>query len=629
MTDLTGINIFDHILGSYKEKGRTGEFFGSCPFCNDGEDRFLIWNNPGNGANPSYWCRRCDEKGDVWQYLVKHDGLTVSEAGDKLGVSRENGSTPPTSKRGYKDGQDYADQHGLDMVDLTKSGWEEVEHKARPALKFKTKGGMRWRFLDGDKPAYISEYGFTRSWFGLSDKVIQQAKNLNSPLIFCNGEISTIAARFWDVPAITVAGGGEKEIPETLLTELLQRWDGQIAIALDCDDTGRKNSQKIQAQLGDRGVVIDLGLLDGQDLADYVKLHGSSSLRNLKRLIPVSVNAPMSSREAARLTTERLDINNVMVGKPFIMPYQIYHRFGGYARICYPKKLTGAVAMSGHGKTSWLNTGADTLIKRGENGVGIMPEFEGDEYQWDRLQRYSGQNGMPHITATMMMEWELWKWENKEGIPRDERMGYELSRDEQRAVTHINNMVESWKGEFTLFSMGAGIEDSFLEMGDYINSHRAMGEVISFGSFDYIQILKSNEVSNDDNSHEHVLGLIKQFCMDFNIHGFVSSQVNKTADKSARSQNKILESSDMRYVRDDKINCLITLNPLYDGATGEMIKVTGTNCYATIANIAKNNKGKKGRINQMADFEHLTWLDQTYSTESIVLDDETVDLSNL
>lgn len=632
MSDLTGINIFDHIGHNFKQKGNSGEWFGACPFCNAGEDRFIVWDKPANGSNPSYWCRRCDKKGDVWQYLVDHDNMSISEAGDKLGISRDNGTgNTATSKRGYDNGQDYASQHGLDMVDLEKRGWKQTTHKGRPALEFPTgfKGEQtRWRFLDGENPAYISIYDFKRSLYGFNQDVIDLAKKENSPLFFCNGEISTIAARFCNVPAITIAGGGEKSIPSELLTELLMRWDGKIAIVLDCDSAGRTAAQKIQEQLGDRGVIVDLGLSDGQDLADYVSLHGSQSLRNLKRLIPLAVNAPMSSREAAQLTTARLDINNVMEGRPFIMPMSIYHHKGGYAKICYPGKLTGIAARSGNGKTSWMNTTDDALSRRGENGVGIKPEFQGDEYQWDRLQRYSGQNGKPVITATMMMEWELWKREHKDGVPIDQRMGYKLSRAEREEITRINDMVEAWRGESTLFSQGSGLEDAFLEMGDYIRSKRSLGDTISYAQFDYIQILKTKSYTGDDNPHEYALGLIKQFCMDYTIHGFVASQVNKGADKSSLADNKVLQSADMRFSRDDKINLMIMLNILHNGS-GEKVQIGNTGCFATVANITKNSKGQSGQIKQIADLVHLAWLDQTYSKQSIALDDESFDASNL
>lgn len=600
---------------------RGGEYAGACPFCG-GKDRFHVW------VQDNTWsCRQCVDSNmtpqDAISYVARRDNVNFIEACNRLGIDLENGNgSHATSKRGYSGMQDYAEQHGLDAIDLEKCGWIETTCKDRPALEFNTRGGKRWRFLDGDTPSYISEPGFTRSWYHLNDKVITQAREANSPLFLCNGEVSMLAARFHGVPAIAIAGGSEKRIPDDLLTELLTRWDGRIAIALDCDTAGRKASQDISEQLGDRGVVVDLGLMDGQDLADYVNMNGSHSLRYLKRLIPLPADAPITSREAARLNTDSLDINHPVEGKPIIMPYEIYHEYGGYALVCMPGKLTCAVAPSGHGKTSWLNGAIDTLLRRGDNGVGIMPEFDTEEYQWDRIQRYSGFDNAPFIQASDMMLWKLWRWEHQNNIPMQQRKGRKLSRDEQRVITHIDNMVESWNGAFKLYPLNTTLEDAFEEMGDYVIASRGTENEVTFAAFDYIQILNVRGTPDDDNVHEYVMGLIKRFCMRYKIHGFVTSQVNKTADKNVRESGKVLTGADMRYVRDDKVNCLITLNPMYDTMTGEMVQVGDTGCYACVANISKNTKGRKGKMNQMVDFKHLTWLDQTYTNQLIDLTEE-------
>ena len=613
--DLTHIDILSVIGGNYKDKhAKDGEYAGPCPSCG-GDDRFIIRTRPEDGNNPNYWCRQCGIRGDALDYLTKERGMGFVDAMQQLGleVTSANGTTD--SKRGYRDLSDYATQHGLDANDLIESGWVQVTHQDRPAIEFNTKGGKRYRFLDGDMPSYKSEYGFTPSWYAFSDKVIKLAKDTNAPLFLCNGEISTISARFWGVPAICVAGGGEKQIPDDLLKELLSRWDGRIAIAMDCDEAGRKASAKIAEQLGKRGVIVDLGLEDKQDLADYARLYGGKSLSNLKRLIPLPVGAPVSSREAASRTTESLDINSPVEGKPIIMPYSIYHKFGGYALVCMPSKITAVAAMSGHGKTSWLNFGTDTLLRDGDNGVGLMPEFDNEEYQWDRIQRYTGKDGLAFVTTEDMMMYKLWRYEHQNNIPSGKRKGRDLTKEQKRAVVQVNNMVEAWDGQFHLYDANASLETTFLEMGDYIQSKKGTPENVTFAAFDYLQILDARGLSDNDNVYEGIMGLIKKFIMQHKIHAFVSSQVNKTADKGSREQGRLLASTDLRYVRDDKVNCLITLNPTYDDS-GEMVQLGGMDgCYASVANIAKNTKGRKGLVNQIANFKHLSYLDQSFKTQ--------------
>jgi Zn ribbon nucleic-acid-binding protein len=641
--DTSQIDITDYIPLSNLKKvatSRGGEWKGACPFCG-GKDRLVVWP-----AENKWSCRHCVDTSltpqDAIDYVRKRDNLTFIEAITKMGLASENGQST-TSKRAYKGMSDYATQHGLDAEDLAKFGWEEgfysFDHQAkkwveaengRHALRFKTNGGYRYRFIDSDDPKsrYGHDTGYKYSWYLFSDRVIENAKKEHAPLVLCNGEISTAAARFWGVPAICVAGGGEKAIPDDLLAELNQRWDGRIAIIMDCDDTGRQAAAKIAKQLPNASV-IDLKGIEGFDLADFVRLHMGDSLKEIKRMMPLPPQAPMTHKEAARQTIARLDIDNVMEGKPIYIPFKTWNAFGGYAEIGWPAKITAGVGMSGHGKTSWLNTMIDELLRQGEIGVGLMPEFEQDEYHWDRLQRYSGFDGYPLITADTMMKWELWKTERKQGKPEHLRKGKPLSNEQMKVIEEISAYVESWAGEFELFPFESRLETALERMGEAIQDRRSHGQYVSFAAFDYIQILKAESIEDNENSFETVLGLIKNFVMKHKIHGIVTSQVNKTADKANREGGKLLGTTDMRYVRDDKINLLVTLNLMYD-ELGERKKLPN-GMYAGVANIAKNTKGRTGKVNMQVDFEHLCWLDETWSTEkhSTLDDSDSFDDRNL
>jgi len=117
--------------------------------------------------------------------------------------------------------------------------------------------------------------------------------------------------------------------------------------------------------------------------------------------------------------------------------------------------------------------------------------------------------------------------------------------------------------------------------------------------------------------------------MKHKIHGLITSQVNKSADKDSRERNKVLGTTDMRFIRDDKINLLVTLNIMYD-ELGNKAKIPNTNYYAGVVNIAKNNKGRTGQVNVMVDFEHLRWLDQTWHSNTVRIEQKNeVDLTKL
>src|SRR6185503_14401227 len=74
-----------------------------------------------------------------------------------------------TSKRPYVDLAAYAAQQGAPVGEFIAHDYDATFciHQNRPALRFKSPGGRRWRYMDGNKPKYTSEYGFKTCWFGL------------------------------------------------------------------------------------------------------------------------------------------------------------------------------------------------------------------------------------------------------------------------------------------------------------------------------------------------------------------------------------------------------------------------------------------------------------------------------
>ena len=52
-------------------------YYGACPFCGEGEDRFKVFIN---GQGQYFNCRRCDRKGDVIKYVMETKRLEFVEA---------------------------------------------------------------------------------------------------------------------------------------------------------------------------------------------------------------------------------------------------------------------------------------------------------------------------------------------------------------------------------------------------------------------------------------------------------------------------------------------------------------------------------------------------------------------
>jgi hypothetical protein len=68
------------------------------------------------------------------------------------------------SKRQYSGLLDYAEAHGAPVEAFTAAGWSETTQHSRPALKFTTTTGDRFRFLDGEKPPFLHATGYRSCW---------------------------------------------------------------------------------------------------------------------------------------------------------------------------------------------------------------------------------------------------------------------------------------------------------------------------------------------------------------------------------------------------------------------------------------------------------------------------------
>jgi replicative DNA helicase len=179
--------------------------------------------------------------------------------------------------RTYRDLAHYAEAHGVPAAAYEAAGWKFVTYQNRPALKFETQTGTRWRFLDsGTRFKNLGKDGqpYKTCWYGFKNAPTLLASS-GLPLIFCNGEPSVVAAQHWGLPAICMTTSSEKGIPDALLPALAELTpDAKIIVALDCDKKGREAAATLVHQLEGKGYdvyAVNLGLLEGEDLADFCK----------------------------------------------------------------------------------------------------------------------------------------------------------------------------------------------------------------------------------------------------------------------------------------------------------------------------------------------------------------------
>lgn len=221
-----------------------------------------------------------DGEHGAWRDFVSNESGSLYDLAKRLGLDVENAIYVATTKRSYTGLADYANAHGVPEQVFTLAQWTADKKNNRPALRFPTQTGFRWRFLDGLKPSFISENSYKRCWYGLNEKT-RNLLSLGENLVICNGEPSVVVAHAYGIPAVCVTGGEVSGIPKDLLPQLqdfLKTFpSAEIVVAMDCDETGRKNAATVVSQLTSAGLnaySVDLGLTRGGDVADFLTLYG-------------------------------------------------------------------------------------------------------------------------------------------------------------------------------------------------------------------------------------------------------------------------------------------------------------------------------------------------------------------
>lgn len=302
--------------------------------------------------------------------------------------------TPPNSaapilstKRAYAGLADYAQAHGLTAADLQRWQWQQATKAGRKALKFETKTGPRYRFLDGQSPTYIHETGYQRSWYGLTDDLIASIDD-ETPLVICNGEISTVTGQTYLVPAVCITSGEKSAIPQNLLDELTAAIPGAaILIALDCDQAGRRAAAGMMAQLkaaGFKALAVDLGLSDGGDLADFCMMHGAAAYERLKACAPLDI-----PESAAPVFTPRVVAS---VSKPANVSPDAEER-AEKRRAAWFKKAFEGIVHTLETMARERNKGLFSSACKLFDLVHSYPQYSSESAAYDALYQASATNG--------------------------------------------------------------------------------------------------------------------------------------------------------------------------------------------------------------------------------------------
>lgn len=280
---------------------------------------------------------------------------------------------------------------------------------------------------------------------------------------------------------------------------------------------------------------------------------------------------------------------------PLIVPMKSLRKFGGLAKVLPRGVLVGIVGMSGGTKTSFTESFTEPYLQMGLHGI-----WWGIEWTWEQMfaravQRHGG------ATVTEKQMHEMYLDEERLGIPPNKRFGERMTPTMLEQSKTIAERILTWKGKRHQVAEAATDVDAILTAsGERVKELEAQGIEVAYAVFDYMQLLDIYAKMTEAERNTAVLGKIKQFCLTYNLVGFVVSQVTKAGGTAARNGSQVLEAEAGQFLRSDKFNLVLTLNPIYAGSL-----LTNQ----AVINVAKNSLGSTGQEWLYINPARLMWTD--------------------
>lgn len=545
------ISTADKILaqwGKYKQEG-DNRYRGNCPYrAGSDSNGFVLTINDGEHGAFS------DHSGNESGSLYRLAELMGIEKPDKRIEVR-------STKVQIKGLEDYDLRHYVPIGTYAKAGWQAETLYNRPVVTWTTQSGKRARYID-------EKGGFTwvgdnegNCWYGL-DRAIDIAYSKLSllsssmPIVLCNGEASTVAAQAHGIPAFC-GTGGEGAISDDMLEHLKEIWKGEIYIALDCDDKGKKESEKVKKLLLD-AIIIDLGLSDKGDLADFCGLHANyNPMQALKNIVKSERKEQtqeivehiefVSGDEMFSKFNEFITESPELFGRVIKMPFATLRQSGGFADMMTTKKVWLIGNVSGGGKTIFSESLCDEWNKIGHNVFYIGDEWTPMELTARRVQRnYEGAN-----PVTFM---EFLHYANT---------GNEFPQSKITEMALTIRKLRTWKGQTYNMKVSSSAKVVFLEdimdsLSRKIEVIRASGQQIDVIVLDYLSLYETRGKAN--NLEEYKVGLFKSYCKALDVLGVTTIQVKKDAEDRVIKRGGFLTQHDLYWVRPDKGNLISTMN---------------------------------------------------------------------
>jgi hypothetical protein len=135
------------------------EFWGPCPFCKGGENRFHVWPQ---GSRPHYWCRVCLREGSPAQFLMEYCNMSFGEALEELGLpdsDEEHEYVPPTLNeqlaRGAPPSKKWQESAHLIIERATSYLWHPKSPEGQQALAYLRRRGLTDETIKRAKLGYV------------------------------------------------------------------------------------------------------------------------------------------------------------------------------------------------------------------------------------------------------------------------------------------------------------------------------------------------------------------------------------------------------------------------------------------------------------------------------------------
>lgn len=521
-----------------------------------------------DGEHGSFYDHTSEEKGSLY------------ELAEKLNIEPQRKLAPvEQSKRAYKDLAEYAAVKGVPAQAFTDMMWKSdvVTVTKRPALEFPTQTGKRWRFIDGDKPAFISESGYKRCWYALA-KAIKLAKDTGQPLVICNGEPSTIVGQHFGLAATAVTSGEKGEFPAGLIDQLKTAYSGEVIIALDCDYKGVTAALSLVKQFqaaGFKTKAIDMYLGETGDIADFCKLHGKDAPARLKEcgeIITPHVTAKpatapkievsyCSDIDALQTYVDELNGDVIPTVPPLINPYRFLHKYGGLGHIIPAGKVLYFASVSGGTKTIGFETGWEAYQSDGTHSIIYSPEWIDDRGAVEMAARSVQRAGGVSFKEKMLQA----LYQSERQFRLNSNAGVALPADRvSDSIAKANILMRRPGRAFFIKEPGLSAEKMCMQIESICDLEAAKGNIIRAAWLDFAQLLW---IENSESSGriwiETAIGLFKDTCRRKNLVGFVSSQMRKDDAESAKNGGK-LSADMMQWLSDQQANFVLGFVPKYE-----------------------------------------------------------------